>query len=46
MTNGWYAAVDRVRAYWMLHGERAEFFVGGTLLALAVMAFAVNVVLR
>jgi hypothetical protein len=42
---GWYAAVDRVRAYWMVRGPRAELVAAGILLVLAVAVFGLNAVL-
>jgi hypothetical protein len=45
MTSGWYAAVDRVRAYWMVNGGRADLVAAGILSVLAVTAFTLNAVL-
>ncbi|MFB6725757.1 hypothetical protein ACFCV3_36635 [Kribbella sp. NPDC056345] len=39
MTSGWYDVVDRVRAFWMVKGARAELVLAGVLLVLAVVAF-------
>lgn len=44
MTSGWYAAVDRVRASWLGNAGRAELVAAGTLLVLAVAAFAATAV--
>ncbi|MFF0342408.1 hypothetical protein [Kribbella sp. NPDC004875] len=46
MTSGWYAAMDRIRAYWMVNGGRADLVAAGILLVLAAAAFAADLVLR
>ncbi|MEU4195652.1 hypothetical protein AB0E69_27380 [Kribbella sp. NPDC026611] len=45
MTGSWYAAIDRVRAYWMVNGARAELVAAGILLVLAVLVFGLNATL-
>ncbi|WP_460664807.1 hypothetical protein [Kribbella swartbergensis] len=41
----WYAAVDRIRACWLRHGDRAEFAAAGVLLVMAAAVFTLNAAL-
>ncbi|MFF1822586.1 hypothetical protein ACFVWG_35115 [Kribbella sp. NPDC058245] len=45
MTSSLYDAVDRIRAFWMVKGSRAELVLAGILLVLAVAAFGSNALL-